>query len=301
MIRLAIGSDYHLEVERDWLRQIAEALGRKDDSRLYAVLERYRERDALITHPRLGPDLHDLADIDLYLLAGDIDKGTAAVEHAAEAAAFLHAPVVLVPGNHEFYGWDMENTLADMRAMAASTKGRLSVLDMERRDFLIRDRKLIVLGATLWTDYALLGDDIDSLRAAMQEAEHRLNDHNYILLRGRRFTAADAHRLHEQALSWLDGALAQAVQEDAVVVVVTHHAPTGEANPPQYRNGELSPAFASDLSALISRHQPPLWICGHTHHSFETAIGNCRIIGSMRGYCGLEPSAETFIPRVITI
>ncbi len=48
----------------------------------------------------------------------------------------------------------------------------------------------------------------------------------------------------------------------------------------------LSPAFNSDLEPLILRHQPELWVHGHTHWSVDYAVGRTRVYSNQRGYPG---------------
>lgn len=312
MARIAVASDLHIEHEPEWRHQLYEVLGRRDDSRIASWASRFRER-MHTTHPEFGPDLSGLGAVDLYVMAGDIDIGTRAVEHAAEAAAYLGCPEVMVPGNHEFYDLEMVSTLADMRAMAASIGGRVHVLDRDRLDLVIDSRKVAVLGATLWTDYALLG--VDRQQDAMRLADERLNDHQLIRFapdgfrwqtalerqQGRHFRPADALALHRQSRAWLAEETARARAEADVVIVVTHHGPFAEASAPQYRDDPLSGAFVSDLGAEIEAWQPDLWICGHTHFSFERQIGSTRIISAQRGYLGAEPEAADFAPTVVEV
>src|SRR5688572_17388331 len=58
----------------------------------------------------LGPDLSQfVGDTDLVILAGDIGpvrprRGMSAQLYAAQVSRYLRCPVVLVPGNHEYYG-----------------------------------------------------------------------------------------------------------------------------------------------------------------------------------------------------
>jgi Icc-related predicted phosphoesterase len=46
----------------------------------------------------------------------------------------------------------------------------------------------------------------------------------------------------------------------------------------------LSPAFVSDLSALIEEFQPAAWVFGHTHHNIDEQVGSTRIVTNQRGY-----------------
>lgn len=62
------------------------------------------------------PDLFDIA-----ILVGDIRAGTAAVRWALRPSSFVGKPVLLVPGNHEFYVSQRTRKLAELRAAAAGT------------------------------------------------------------------------------------------------------------------------------------------------------------------------------------
>jgi hypothetical protein len=50
----------------------------------------------------------------------------------------------------------------------------------------------------------------------------------------------------------------------------------------------VSAAFVSDLSALIERYQPDVWIYGHTHKSDATKIGMTRMISNAKGLWSLQ-------------
>jgi hypothetical protein len=86
-----------------------------------------------------------------------------------------------------------------------------------------------------------------------------------------------------------------------VVVVVTHHGPIPDANPPQYRGGELVPAFVSDLRSEILEWQPDLWVWGHTHHSMRDRLGRTELVSAQRGYIGSEEGADSFVPELVLI
>jgi predicted phosphodiesterase len=88
----------------------------------------------------------ELPDFDVAVLAGDIagapEKG---VEFAATALALAGKPLVYVPGNHEFFGGEIENRLRAGKEAAAGSGVRL--LD---RDVAVIDGVRFV-GAMLWT------------------------------------------------------------------------------------------------------------------------------------------------------
>jgi hypothetical protein len=198
-----------------------------------------------------------------------------------------------------------------MRAAAKATGGRVTFLENNEATFLFGERRVHVLGCCLFTDYALncsLGDS-DAGKSmgiveAMNSAAMGLNDHVRMFLRGNRFSPSMARQVHDVSRNWL-GRQVKRIRdeegEEATILIVTHHAPIPDANPPEYRGGRLSPAFASDMRAEIEEWKPAAWIWGHTHHSMDTVIGRTRLISSQRGYVCSEPGADEFVPVVFEL
>jgi hypothetical protein len=211
-------------------------------------------------YPPEGPDLRGLKGnhVDLLLLAGDLHIGTRGITDAEAAASYLGCPSCVTIGNHEGYQGDPLSLVPALRGAAAGTRGRVRFLEKERGDFTIQGRRLAVLGAALWTDYRVNGDE----QAAMIAAGQALTDHRLIRYGSHRFTPVQARAIHHDTRAWLRREVERARQEADVVVVVTHHGPIPDANPPQYRGGELVPAFVSDLRSEILEWQPDLWFGG---------------------------------------
>lgn len=299
-IRIAVASDLHLEFEPDYWAKLERQAGRGDSSFVAAALGRRAELRDEQGHPDSGPDLRGLHErgVDLLLLAGDIHLGTGGVGYAAAAARYLGCPAaLLVAGNHEAYGRDLKALIPALRDAAAETGGLVRFLENDRIDMEFRGRRVAVLGATLWTDYLVNGNEL----AGMRTADQRLNDHRVIKFGGNRFTAAQARAIHHETRTWLAREVPRARQEADVVIVMTHHAPIPEANPPQYRGGDLSPAFASDLRPQILEWQPDLWCFGHTHWSMREQVGHTLLVSAQRGYVGSEAGADSFVPEVVEL
>lgn len=71
-------------------------------------------------------------------------------------------PVVLVPGNREYYRGCF---VADRARLVGAELPNLHVLDRGEANLSLRDgRCLRVLGAALWTDYRLHGDPVGPRR-----------------------------------------------------------------------------------------------------------------------------------------
>ena len=114
---------------------------------------------------------------DILILAGDIGNGIQAIELFKD----WPVPVLLLAGNHEFYGGVFEKVRADLRDAAAGTS--ITFLDNDTADF----GGVRFLGTTLWTDYRL--ELNRTQRQLMENAQLRLNDHFTIKCSNGPFTA----------------------------------------------------------------------------------------------------------------
>jgi hypothetical protein len=121
-------------------------------------------------------------------------------------------------------------------------------------------------------------------------------DHKRIAFGEGIFRPQDALALHTQAASWLAGCLAQ--RDNGTTIVVTHHAPGPDSIEPRFRNDSLSPAFAADLTPLMHRYGPPLWIHGHTHYNVDYTVGPTRVVSHQWGYPAEDVAQGT---RVVSI
>lgn len=293
MIRVGFMSDVHCEFE-------SPGPPARPTARWVALQQ---QRRSIQGHPDLGPILDHLRGaVDLMVLAGDIDIGPRAIDYADRVALFLGCRTIIVMGNHEGYrGRDLDLMIPEMRAAAAATQGRVLFLENDAVVLDMAGDRLHVLGCCLWTDYQILGTPQES----MAKAATILADHSRITLRGRRFMPAHARELHDASRQWLAsevGRIRAAEGEAAKILIVTHHAPHMDGNPPQYRGGELAPAFSSDLTAEIAAWRPVAWIFGHTHAgTLRLDVAGIPVVCAQRGYVCDEPGAEEFLPATMEI
>ena len=261
-IRIAVLSDLHLEVRHHHL--VRDGLSAE------------QARETL--RRSVGEAIAPARKADLVVLAGDVHNGPAGIDWAARA--FAGQPVVYVAGNHEFYEGRIPGLLPLLQA-AAGRSGNVTYLENAEARLRVRGRTLRLLGCTLWTDFWLYGESGAAL--AMPLAEDRILDHSRIALDdGSRFLPEDARRLHAASRAWLEEALAEPF--DGPTVVVTHHAPSPRSVAPQFAGDPLSPSFASDLTGLIERTRPALWIHGHTHHPIDYRLSRTRVVSRQWGY-----------------
>jgi hypothetical protein len=194
-----------------------------------------------------------IPDADAAVVAGDVCEGVVAAIDWLAIHIRPHMPIVFVPGNHEFYGECLPQAL--MAAKDAAIQADIHLLDGDA--IVIRDVRFT--GATLWTDYSLFGE---AMRAsAMMAARSTLNDHRQIAWSRQpwqRFRPQEALALHQKALLAIEGQLVQA--HHGPTIVVTHHAPHIGSIPQHCSSHFVSAAYASDLTDLITRCGPDLWI-----------------------------------------
>lgn len=210
-------------------------------------------------------------EVDLVVLAGDIHKGNSGVIWAREM--WPNEQIVYVPGNHEFYGRDLDKTLENLRKTASNLE--VNLLD---NDEAIIDG-VRFLGTTFWTDFCIFGNE-DQFKY-MDYARYRINDFNVIRYNNKTFTPEDALARHKTSREWLEMKLSKETFEGKTVVV-THHAPSKQSIPKQYTNDELTPCFSSALERIVE--QADYWIHGHMHESFDYQIKRCRVMCNPRGY-----------------
>lgn len=226
--------------------------------------------DAHEDHPILALD----DDVDLLLIAGDIGDGPDAIEWAKAQLLQSGIRSCLVLGNHEYYHHDLATLEAECR------KGLPYGLHFLQCDSLEVD-EYVVLGCTLWTDFALQGE----VEKAQAVAQNAMLDYRAIRFEGRLLTPADTAALHQAHRRWLEAELQRVHAEGQKAIVMTHHAPSPRSVPPRYAASAATPAFASDLRELMhATWAPVLWVHGHIHQPADYVEGITRVVSHPRGY-----------------
>lgn len=238
--------------------------------------------DLHLDHGPFNPILEDGIRVDdqadLVVLAGDINNGTSGIRWGRET--FPDKPVVYVMGNHEFYGGHWDRTLDKARELAIEHDVHL----LENDSFKLGE--ITFLGASLWTDFRLFGED---RFAAFAEARARMNDFKLIKIsrsaemywvKSKHLIPDLTSRRHRNSLEWLDSQLDGA--DPAKTVIISHHAPHLNSIPEEYKEDILSCCYASDLTNYMGKAK--LWIHGHVHESVDYELKGTRVLSNPRGY-----------------
>lgn len=176
--------------------------------------------------------------------------------------------VVIVFGNHDYYGCDIETAIPYAKAMIEELK---NVFILDNEVLLIDNLK--ILGTTLWTNLKHNG-------IVDQSPARIMNDYGYIshdASPNLRLRPEYIQSLHEEAIQFLkDNAYKD--HENQKVIVITHHSPTNASRfHTTYRNLYVTPIedILSDVDIVVF---------GHTHESCNTVIDGVRYLSNARGY-----------------
>lgn len=231
-----------------------------------------------------------VTDADIVILAGDLGRPQQAV---AWASGF-DKPVLLVPGNHEFYGGELVATVAELRQRCAGTSIHL----LDNDELIIEGVRF--LGTTLWTDFMLFGEG-ETRQAAIDEAQRFMRDFSRIRTGEspqELFSPAACAALFDRDAGWLAARLA--APHAGPTIVITHHAPSARSIHPRFEGSLLNACFVSNAEHLVERSRVQLWVHGHTHDSFDYLLNGTRVLCNPRGYAtdGVNENAS-FDPELV--
>ncbi|GGD38334.1 metallophosphoesterase [Aureimonas glaciei] len=235
---------------------------------------------------------------DVCIIAGDIAGRLSRMGRTWLEHQFRQMPIVIVPGNHDFWKADLLEEVDKFRE--SLQVDWIYCLDGDA----ITLAGTRFVGGTLWTDYLVSGNSA----AAKREHLTGMRDFKRFKIGGAGGKArpSDLEKEHWRIRNAIDQELA--VPFEGPSVVVTHHAP----HPLSLREGrvteDLDGAYTSDLTELITRRAPEMWIHGHVHTPRDYVVVETRIVCNPRGYLQfvgmehhklVEIEVPSFDPRLV--
>lgn len=193
---------------------------------------------------------------DVCVLAGDIATKDL-LDSVLSQFCQKYPRVILVPGNHEYYGSDRSTIEKTLRA-TANSNSNLTVL---QRDVVEIDG-LRFVGTTLWFPY----------NETAAQLKGWLTD--FSAIRGFTDWIAKENTLNINFL--------KEIKEGDIVV--THHLPSYRSVHPSYAGTKTNCFFVCDVEELILENKPALWLHGHTHSSVDYQLGSTRVVCNPFGY-----------------
>jgi Icc-related predicted phosphoesterase len=219
---------------------------------------------------------------DLLILAGDVCNGLPNAPSLSWLRSLSDSGdwpqgILMVLGNHDYYGLDLVRAADLWRDTLAST--RIQLLARER----VKVGAVRIAGGTLWTDY----DRANPF--AMMLARQSLSDH-FCIENGSSKALPDAMlAAHYADLQFI---MDQAPgSESDPLVVVTHHAPSLRSVSPDFEGDAINPAFVSDLEYVMRDLRPNVWVHGHVHSRHDYSVDATRVVCNPMGYPGEIHSA----------
>ena len=219
-------------------------------------------------------------DEEVLILAGDISSQNN--HHYFIETIPKHIKILMVAGNHEFYGFDLP-----------SVKNYLTSLEYEFDNFTFLDNDIISIddvsfyGGTMFSDFQLYGMSEEFF--AKSAARRSIADFTYI-----RDWNTDKHiKEHEFFCQELDFFLH--VTEGRKRVVISHFMPSLKCSDPKFAESIMNPYFTSNMEHKMGWEG--LWVHGHGHSSVDYMEGDTRVLCNPRGY-GKE-NEKGFIDKLI--
>jgi hypothetical protein len=196
---------------------------------------------------------------ELLVLAGDIDASWAAYERFAG----WPVPVIMVAGNHEFDGRELNDAWPALREHV----GRFGIRLLERESLVLTGadgRRIRFVGTVRWSDFDLFGD------AGRERAQRAAGYFMKLMAATRHGAFFDAAGVRDESLAcraWLADELARpSTESDAgwdATVAVTHFAPSLRSADPRYGAAPGTASFCNADDDLLAHAD--LWLHGHLH------------------------------------
>ena len=216
---------------------------------------------------------------DVLVLAGDIfylRHDVAPMGKFWKWASANFRQVLIVPGNHDYYGhYDVMTKGMQWYWKFKENVGyyQNQVVRIDNVDFIL---------STLWSHIPPMDE---------YSVSHGLNDFYQTYYDGHLLTVDDYNRMHQFCLDFIKRSVAESTAEK--IVVVTHHLPTRQVVSPQHQDSLINSAFAKDLGDFIANSRIDVWIYGHSHTNIDATIGKTKIVSNQLGYVFYDEHLST--------
>ena len=223
--------------------------------------QRYLQKHPL---PVIGDVLILAGDIGLFSRMDDYEEFFNYISGSFELTYWL-------PGNHEYYHSDINKRSGFLKENIRSNLLLVNNCTIEHGDTRF-------LFSTLWSRISPVNE---------WQIQNSLSDFRVIQWKGGRLPVSAFNDLHDECVKFLSGELKR--NWTGKTIVATHHVPTFDHYPVQYKGDILNEAFATELSPLIEQTEPDYWIYGHHHTNVQAfKIGATEMLTNQLGYVQLN-------------
>jgi len=230
-------------------------------------------------HTEFGGDVRNFInnDVDITVIAGDLGTSKNIIDELIKIDKYATHPVVFVPGNHDYY--HSQKCVVDKRI----NNIKLDNIIVLNND-VIKIQDIVFIGGTGW------------FQEVSKEALFRMSDFKFIhdIIENNYGIGwnSDCYKFFNKALN---------EYSDDKVVCITHNMPSFELIDDKYTKqpfDALNGCFAMHWDNLIEDYNPDVWVCGHTHTSFDKKIFNTRIICNPYRYY-MKDTNKNFNPNMV--
>lgn len=214
------------------------------------------------------------SDVDVIVLAGDICNLTN-LEPLKNLLYSIGKPIIYIAGNHEYYNTTgITMNILDTKVKQFLTNYLPSVHYLCNESVVING--VTFYGGTMWTDLNKSNPNV------MDVVNRAMNDYEYIFTEGGKLTPTDTINMHNEFMAGLKSTIASKTTDK--LVVVSHHAPIYKPNP-RFGFDNVSYAyFSTEAEGIMLDNKIELWLHGHTHQSYETMVGDTKVVANAHGY-----------------
>lgn len=194
---------------------------------------------------------------DVCILAGDMcSVNSSKFQTIIDAVRDKAKEVILVPGNHEFWGDTFENSLD---TLLGYDNGNVHILYNKKVKLFDR----FFAGTTMWYNWRHDNDEINACSM----------DYRCI----KDFTPDLMYDECDDAIEFLE----TNIRKDNIVI--THHAPDKRCMTPSTKG--IQKGFYCDYAQnVINDFKPEWWMCGHTHMAVSYQDGGTRVLSNPVGF-----------------
>jgi hypothetical protein len=247
-------------------------------------------------------DPEPAAGAEVLVLAGDIDANWTALERFAG----WPTPVLMVAGNHEFDGRDLQTAWPALRERCE----RFGIRLIERESVLLTSaagQRVRFVGTVRWSDFELFGPA--GRERAMRAAAYFLE----LMAASRAGQPITPELMRDESLAcraWLAAELQRPNPGPAAAegwhstVVVTHFAPSLRSADPRFGKQPGTASFCNADDELIGLAD--LWLHGHLHCRHDYAVARpgptaTRVVSQARGllHKGECEGFDPFLPLCV--
>lgn len=227
------------------------------------------------------PEYNNKQEMDALVIAGDISPRFHHYKHLFEKCLPTDIPIIIIAGNHEFEGKDLNTTVSNIREVIAPYS-HVTLLDNEKVDV----KGVRFIGSTLWTNFSLAGAN---RQIEMNWAKYNTLDFKAISDNGQFITPEKMVSLHEDAVEFLNLEIEKPFEGEKVVV--THFCPSPRSIHERYAKS-FNSYWTTNLEHLMGKNK--LWIHGHVHNSSDYMVEETRVVCNPRGYVRYSPENPEF-------